>query len=313
MPVLHGQLQSPASAGAYPSTVRVTLKTGGSTTPGYLATGEVVGSVTVPTDATGAWSVNLIANSLITPAGTYYEVAEQGAVSTIVMPAAGGPYAVKDLLRVPPPTVSAMSITGVDVQVNSAHVATTPTINIQAGTNMNTTGSYDPTTNTTTITLASTAGGAGPATTITSETTYNQTPAVGTLATYAREDHTHGTPPTPTSVLPWSYPGTLQTTSPTSAIYNDTGRPLTITGVRATVGTAPTGSAVTVDVQRNGTSLWTLPASRPTIAAATTTSGSIAPTAGATLAAGDRLTANITQVGSTTPGSDLTIQVQVAG
>jgi hypothetical protein len=79
-----------------------------------------------------------------------------------------------------------------------------------------------------------------------------------------------------------------------------------VASVHASVGTAPAGSGVTVQVNRNGTSIGTA-----TIAAgghiASFTPGS------PDFAAGDWFTVDITAVGSSTPGSDLVVQLRMAG
>lgn len=77
----------------------------------------------------------------------------------------------------------------------------------------------------------------------------------------------------------------------------------TITKIRASVGTVPTGSGVTIDTLVNGTSIGTV-----TIAAGQNT---------ATLAvsksvvAGDYATVSILSIGSTTPGTDLTLTLNI--
>lgn len=89
--------------------------------------------------------------------------------------------------------------------------------------------------------------------------------------------------------------------------YNDTGRTLTLVKVRASVGTSPTGSSLIVDVNKNGTTIFTTQGNRPTIAASGTT-GTGTPDV-TTLADGDYLTVDIDAVGSTISGADLTVQV----
>lgn len=84
----------------------------------------------------------------------------------------------------------------------------------------------------------------------------------------------------------------------------------TIVEVRASVGTAPTGAAILVDVEKNGTTIFTTQGNRPTIAVSTHTDVSGTPDVTA-LAAGDYLTFSVDQVGSTIPGSDLTVQVRL--
>ena len=88
--------------------------------------------------------------------------------------------------------------------------------------------------------------------------------------------------------------------------------PATVLGVTAAVNTAPVGSAIVVDVNRNGTSLFAVQANRPQIAAgANATVGSAAP-AVVSLATGDYLTVDVDQVGSGVAGADLTVLVRIA-
>lgn len=101
--------------------------------------------------------------------------------------------------------------------------------------------------------------------------------------------------------------GVVAVATGTTRIYNDTGRTLTISKVRASVGTAPTGASLIVDVNKNGTTIFTTQSARPTIAAAGVTATGIP--AVTTLADGDYLTVDCDQVGSGTPGADLTVQV----
>jgi hypothetical protein len=99
---------------------------------------------------------------------------------------------------------------------------------------------------------------------------------------------------------------------------NDAAQPLHISHVRASVNTAPTGASILVDVKLNGTtSILTAPFA---IAASTFTGVGViddiawpdpnpATIALATWDPGDYLTVEVTQVGSTIAGSDLTVQV----
>lgn len=83
----------------------------------------------------------------------------------------------------------------------------------------------------------------------------------------------------------------------------------TVESIRASVSTAPAGAAVIVDVNRNGTTLFTTQAARPAIAAgAFTATGAPAVT---TFAAGDYLTVDVDQIGTTTAGSDLTVVIRL--
>lgn len=79
----------------------------------------------------------------------------------------------------------------------------------------------------------------------------------------------------------------------------------TITDVRAAINTAPTGAAVNLSVKRNGTQFTTLSIS------AGANSGSVGSLSQAVLA-GDYITVDITQIGSTVAGSDLVVKVRAA-
>lgn len=76
-----------------------------------------------------------------------------------------------------------------------------------------------------------------------------------------------------------------------------------ITKIRLSAGTPPTGSGITARVNLNGTSLSTV-----TVAAAGYTSTT---TLSQAVSAGDYLTLDITAVGSTTAGGDLTVEISV--
>ncbi|MFZ1038500.1 MAG: hypothetical protein WAN53_01295 [Candidatus Bathyarchaeia archaeon] len=83
---------------------------------------------------------------------------------------------------------------------------------------------------------------------------------------------------------------------------------LTIVKVKVAVKTAPTGAALIVDVNKNGTTIFTTQGGRPSIAIGDTTDDSDAPDVTA-LAETDKLTVDIDQVGSTIAGADLTVEV----
>lgn len=86
--------------------------------------------------------------------------------------------------------------------------------------------------------------------------------------------------------------------------------PVEILGVTAAVNTAPTGASLILDVNKNGTTIFTNQVNRPTIAAsafATTTE----PTPNVTtIASGDYLTVDRDQIGSTVAGSDITVFIR---
>jgi hypothetical protein len=105
-------------------------------------------------------------------------------------------------------------------------------------------------------------------------------------------------------------PGTLAAGVGAARWYNDSGRTLTIGTVRASVGTAPSGTSLIVDVNKNGTTIFTSESARPAIAASDVTATG-APDV-TTLAPGDYLTVDVEAVGSAVPGSDLTVQVNLS-
>lgn len=85
----------------------------------------------------------------------------------------------------------------------------------------------------------------------------------------------------------------------------------TILSVVARVSTAPTGAAILIDVNKNGTTIFTTQANRPSIAAAANASSVVTNMDVTSLAAGDYLTIDIDQIGSTVAGSDLVVAVRL--
>lgn len=86
---------------------------------------------------------------------------------------------------------------------------------------------------------------------------------------------------------------------------------VTILGISASVTTAPTGASVILDVDKNGTTIFTNQANRPTIAAsATATASEVTNMDVTSFAAGDKIRVNIDQIGSTVAGSNLTVVVR---
>ena len=94
-------------------------------------------------------------------------------------------------------------------------------------------------------------------------------------------------------------------------LYNNRATAWTINGVRASVGTAPTGASLIVDIKVNGTTIFTTQANRPTISAGSMTSGYVTNMNITSVAAGAYVTVDVAQVGSIIPGSDLTVQLEV--
>ncbi|HET8590771.1 MAG TPA: hypothetical protein VFM01_14135, partial [Nakamurella sp.] len=99
-------------------------------------------------------------------------------------------------------------------------------------------------------------------------------------------------------ILPYSLTGTVATGTGKHRLYNDTGVPLIIRAVRASVGTAPTGSSLIVDVNKGGTSIFSTQSNRPTIPAGANTSGKVTAINTTSLADGEYLTVDVDAVGS---------------
>lgn len=85
----------------------------------------------------------------------------------------------------------------------------------------------------------------------------------------------------------------------------------TIIGVRLMVGTAPSGASVVIDVNKNGTTIFSTQGNRPTIAIGANAGGPGTAPDISTIVAGDYLTVDIDQVGSTVTGSDLVVSIIV--
>ena len=127
--------------------------------------------------------------------------------------------------------------------------------------------------------------------------------------TYWRGDGVWIDPPGVDLYIPFSISGAAYVTSGQGRVYIESSR--TITRVRASVGTAPTGASLIVDVLKNGTSIYSgTPANRPTIAAGSYTALGGTPTT-TTFVSGDYITVNVVQVGSGAAGSDLTVSIRL--
>lgn len=101
--------------------------------------------------------------------------------------------------------------------------------------------------------------------------------------------------------------GALSVGAGATRLYNDTGATWTISSIRASVETAPSGGSVVVDVNKNGTTLFTTQANRPTITSANTTSGKVTNMDVTTVADGDYLTVDVDT--TTVPAAQLTVTV----
>lgn len=117
----------------------------------------------------------------------------------------------------------------------------------------------------------------------------------------------------PNAGMTWTFSraGNLATGTGTFRVYNDTGVQLTIRAIRASVGTAPATQPVIIDVNKNGSTIFTTQANRPSIAAGANTSGKVTNANTITIDDGQYLTVDIDQIGSGTVGADLVVQVLV--
>lgn len=127
--------------------------------------------------------------------------------------------------------------------------------------------------------------------------------------TYWRGDGAWVDPPGVDLYIPFSISGAAYVTAGQGRVYIKSSR--TITRVRASVGTAPTGASLIVDVLKNGTSIYSgTPANRPTIAAGSYTALGGTPTT-TTFVSGDYITVSVVQIGSGVAGSDLTVSIRL--
>jgi hypothetical protein len=100
---------------------------------------------------------------------------------------------------------------------------------------------------------------------------------------------------------------TLTAATGTTRLYNDTGAAWTLQSIRATVETAPSGGSVVVDVNKNGTTVFTTQANRPTITTGNLTSGKVTAINVTAVADGDYLTVDVDT--ATSPSANLTVTI----
>lgn len=112
-----------------------------------------------------------------------------------------------------------------------------------------------------------------------------------------------------TRILTLGRSGILTATAGTARLYVPWA--CTITNVRAMVGTAPTGASLIVDVNLDGTTIFTTQGNRPAIAASEYADLSSAPDVTA-ISADSYLTLDIDQIGSGTAGADLAVMVEIS-
>lgn len=81
-------------------------------------------------------------------------------------------------------------------------------------------------------------------------------------------------------------------------------QPYSFVSVNLRVKTAPTGADLIIDINKNGSSIFS---TRPTISAGSTTGGSSAVFNTVSVTTGDVITIDVDQIGSTVPGSNLVV------
>ena len=136
-------------------------------------------------------------------------------------------------------------------------------------------------------------------------TTYTKTEVDTALSGKADVVHTHS------QALSYSHIGDLVTEVGTFRLYNDSGATWVILGIRANVGSPPTGASAIFDINIGGVTIFTNQANRPTIVANAFTSGFVTSMDVTTIPSGSYLTIDIDQVGSVLPGTNLSAQVMV--
>jgi len=105
----------------------------------------------------------------------------------------------------------------------------------------------------------------------------------------------------------WGLGGTQVVDTNVSFEYEATCN-LTITGVELRCKTAPTGAALIIDINKGGTTIFTV---RPQINDGSTVNAGVATLNVTDLAAGDVLTVDVDQIGSTIAGADVSIILKV--
>lgn len=104
--------------------------------------------------------------------------------------------------------------------------------------------------------------------------------------------------------------GNLSVKIGATRLYNDSTMPWVIRSVRASVGTAPAGGPVTVDVNADGTSIF-IADRQPVIPDGANSSPLVTELLTATIEPDSYLTIDVDTVGTSTPGADLVVQLAV--
>lgn len=132
----------------------------------------------------------------------------------------------------------------------------------------------------------------------------------GGSANYLRADGTWAAPVGTGSFGPlvFTVPGALTVAAGVKRLY--VGKALTVANITAGVNTAPTGASILVDVNKNGTTMFTTQGNRPTIAASGFSDAASVPDV-TSLAAGDYITIDVDQIGSTIAGSNLVVSIEL--
>jgi len=122
-------------------------------------------------------------------------------------------------------------------------------------------------------------------------------------------------------MFPFTYAGKLLVEDTLYRLYNDTDKNRIIKFVRASVGIAPVGRGIVVDLKKNGVSVFTPDANwyprisgeyPPVYIPPGLHTATSVPMPEVVWGEGDYLTVSILQTGSTVIGSDLTINVVVS-
>lgn len=107
----------------------------------------------------------------------------------------------------------------------------------------------------------------------------------------------------------WTFAGDIETGTGKMRFYNRTGREVLLAGAWVAADTAPDGAAVIVDVNLNGTTVYTTQANRPRLPDSLN-AGPLSDEPDVTVVeGGDYLTVDVDQVGDDVAGADLTVGV----